>query len=118
MNLAKLTRRNKCYRMVHETTKESQLVLMALLPGETVPMEVHPRTSQFIRVEQGSCVVIINGKRHRLTDDCYIMVPSGAYHEIRSGRKGVKLYTIYSPPEHKPCAVQIRQHDHEVDMCD
>jgi mannose-6-phosphate isomerase-like protein (cupin superfamily) len=37
----------------------------------------------------------------RISDDSAIMVPAGTWHNIiNTGNKPLKLYSIYSPPEH------------------
>ena len=46
-----------------------QLVVMALLPGEEIGEEIHPYISQFIRIESGTGIAIINGLKLNLQDD-------------------------------------------------
>jgi mannose-6-phosphate isomerase-like protein (cupin superfamily) len=75
-----------------------------------IPAEVHPHTTQFIRVEQGTCVAILNGRERKLSQNDAIMIPAGSKHEIRVlGEKALKLYSIYSPPEHPESLVQHRR---------
>jgi quercetin dioxygenase-like cupin family protein len=38
-----------------------QLVLMSLKPGEEIGSEIHPYITQFIRVEKGEGIAIIEG---------------------------------------------------------
>lgn len=100
-NIETTTIRNGYYRKVLFTTKTLQLVVMSLLPGEEIGREKHPHTSQFIRVEKGRARAEIGGKTYRLKDGDCIIVPPGKYHNVtNTGRKKLKLYTIYSPPEH------------------
>jgi mannose-6-phosphate isomerase-like protein (cupin superfamily) len=106
-NIDKLTLNNRYYRKVITTTKQSQLVLMNLISGQEIGMEVHKHTTQFIRVKLGNGTVIINNKRFNLKDGDFIMVPSGAHHNIIAGRTGLKLYTIYSPPKHPKGEIEI-----------
>lgn len=91
---------NKYYRKVIFTTKQQQLVLMNLLPKEEIGMEKHNHTTQFIRVEKGSGIAIVGKKRFRLQDGSAVVIPAGKNHNILAGKKGLKLYTIYSPPEY------------------
>lgn len=93
---------NNYFRQVLFTAKNSQLVLMALQPGEEIGMEVHPEHDQFFRFESGTGKVIIDGVESNIKDGFAVVVPAGAQHNvINTGQEMMKLYTIYSPPEHK-----------------
>lgn len=101
VNIEKETLENDYYRRVLYTTKHSQLVLMCLQPGDEIGMETHD-LDQFIRIEQGSANVIIDAVEHSVEDDYGIVIPAGAQHNvINTGEQELKLYSIYSPPEHK-----------------
>ena len=101
-NLERLTLENTYYRKVFYTGNNMQIVLMNLPPNDFIPLEVHPHTEQFFRVESGKCNVMINGSDHILEDGHFIVVPAGTHHKVInvSNTKNLKLYTIYSPPEH------------------
>jgi mannose-6-phosphate isomerase-like protein (cupin superfamily) len=96
------TRKNTDFRRVLYTGKHSQLVLMSLRPGEEIGEEVHKTVDQFFRFEQGEGQVIIDHVKHPVCDGDAVVVPSGALHNVvNTGKKeDLKLYTIYSPPEH------------------
>lgn len=99
--IEKDTVRNKDYRRVLYTAKNSQLVLMSLRPNEEIGSEVHPDKDQFFRFESGQGIVVINGIKHRVMNGSAVVVPAGAEHNvINIGRTDLKLYTLYSPPEH------------------
>ena len=69
----------------------------------------HKHTTQFIRIESGKCNIIMNGKMIKLRDDDFIIIPPNTNHNVinRSKTKHLKLYTIYTPPEHpKKCKQQ------------
>lgn len=102
INLDLHTKKNTDFRRVLYTGRNCQLVLMRLKPGEEIGMEVHPDRDQFFRFEQGEGKVIIDGVSHRVADGSGVIVPAGALHNVVNvSRKGeLKLYTIYSPPEH------------------
>lgn len=102
VNLEKETLENKNYRKVIYTNPGGmQLVLMSLKPGEDIGLEVHYDIDQFIRVEAGNGLAIINNQKYDLSDGYSIMIPKGSNHNIiNNGTKELKLYTIYSPPEH------------------
>ena len=96
-----LTEENEKFRKVLYTGKYLQLVLMSLNPGEEIGEEVHDDGDQFFRVEEGEGEVIIDGVTHPVEDDIAVVVPAGARHNVRNtGDEPLRLYTIYSPPEH------------------
>ena len=105
-NIEKLTINNRFYRKVVNTTKQSQLVLMNLSPGQDIGAEIHSSTTQFIRVEEGTGRAIIGSKTYNLKDGDAVVIPSGKRHNIIAGRNGLKLYTIYSPAEHSPNTIE------------
>lgn len=102
IDIEKITKENKNFRQVLYTAKYSQLVIMSLLPGEEIGEEVHPSVDQFFRIEAGEGKCIIDGNEYDIKDGTAIVVPAGAKHNvINTGTTELKLYTIYSPPEHK-----------------
>ncbi len=95
------TKKNSDFRRVLYTGKFSQLVLMNLRPGEEIGEEVHDTVDQFFRFEEGEGMVTIDGVENNVKDGMAVIVPSGARHNvINSSKRDLKLYTIYSPPEH------------------
>jgi mannose-6-phosphate isomerase-like protein (cupin superfamily) len=101
-NLEEETKKNMDFRRVLYTGKFSQLVLMCLKPKEDIGEETHDDVDQFFRFEEGDGVVVIDGTQQVVKDGSGVIVPSGAKHNIinTSNTKNLKLYTIYSPPEH------------------
>ena len=95
------TLENNNFRKVLFTGKHMQLVVMCLKPGEDIGEEVHDHVDQFFRIEQGEAKVIIDGKEDTIKEDMVAIVPAGALHNvINTGDVDLKLYTIYSPPNH------------------
>ena len=96
------TENNTNFRQVLFTGKYAQLVVMNLKPSEEIGMEVHPNVDQFFRFEAGEGKVIINGEEHLVSDGFAVVVPAGAEHNVinTSTTEELKLYTIYSPPNH------------------
>ena len=101
-NIENVTLKNNNFRKVLFTGKFCQLVVMSLKPGEEIGEEVHNNVDQFFRFEEGSAKVIIGKSTMRVKDDDVVIVPAGAKHNIvnTSKTKVLKLYTIYSPPNH------------------
>lgn len=102
VNIEKATLDNKNFRKVLFTGPKSQLVVMALKPGEDIGKEKHPNTDQFVRVEAGKAKAEIGGKEYRLKEGSAVVIPAGTVHNIinTSKEETLKLYTIYTPPEH------------------
>jgi len=107
-NIEKDTLENENFRKVLYTGQFSQLVLMTLLPGEEIGSEVHLEHDQFFRFEGGRGLVLINGNEYLVEDGDAVVVPAGAEHNVinNSTNEKLKLYTIYSPGEHKDGTVQ------------
>ena len=102
-NIEKETLENTNFRKVLYTGKYSQLVVMSLAPGEQIGNEVHKTVDQFFRIEQGQAKVILNNgeEEFEVAEDEVFIVPAGTWHNvINTGDKDLKLYTIYSPPNH------------------
>jgi len=106
--IEKETLKNDDFRRVLYTGKFSQLVLMSLKPGEEIGEEVHDDVDQFFRFEEGKGLVIIDDVEHEVKDGVAVVVPSGAKHNVvnTSKKNNLKLYTIYSPPEHQDKVVR------------
>ncbi|MFH1520845.1 MAG: cupin domain-containing protein [Candidatus Micrarchaeota archaeon] len=102
-NLEESTKTNTDFRRVLYTGKHSQLVLMSLKPGEEIGAEVHNHLDQFFRFEAGEGIVVIDNVKHKVGDGDAVIVPAGANHNVlnTSNDAELKLYTIYSPPEHQ-----------------
>ncbi|VVB73809.1 Cupin domain protein [uncultured archaeon] len=100
--IEKETLKNTDFRRVLYTGKNSQLVLMCLQPGEEIGAEVHPHIDQFFRFEKGEGLVTIDAEKYKVKDGSAAIVPAGARHNVinTSKTEPLKLYTIYSPPEH------------------
>lgn len=94
---------NQNFRKVIFTGQHMQLVLMCLQPGEEIGNEVHDHVDQFFRVEQGSARFVINGsEEHVVRANEAAIIPAGTYHNVINASKSrrLRLYTIYTPPNH------------------
>ena len=99
-NIEKLSLGNEYFREVLYTAKNSQLVVMSLKPNEEIGEETH-RLDQFIRCEIGIGKAILDGVGNLISDGFIVVVPAGTRHNIiNTGATEMKLYTLYSPPEH------------------
>jgi mannose-6-phosphate isomerase-like protein (cupin superfamily) len=101
--IEKQTLENTFFRQVLFTAQHSQLVVMCLRPGEEIGDEVHPKVDQFFRIERGEAKFVFNEKVERQErDGDAVVIPAGTYHNVVNTSKTamLKLYTIYSPPNH------------------
>ncbi len=100
--IEKLTLKNTYFRQVLFTGKHAQLVVMCLQPGEEIGNEVHPNVDQFFRIEQGEARFVFNEEEHLVREGDAVVIPARTYHNVINPSKTteLKLYTIYSPPNH------------------
>jgi mannose-6-phosphate isomerase-like protein (cupin superfamily) len=117
-NIEKDTIDNKYYRNVVGTCSSDglQVVLMSLKPNEEIGREKHMNTDQFIRIEKGQGIAIINDKKeYELRDGSVIMIPKGIYHNIiNTGKTELKLYTIYNHAQHKDGIIETTKEMEEI----
>ena len=102
-DIEKLTEKNKKFRKVLYTGKYAQLVVMCLQPGEEIGNEVHDAVDQFFRIEEGKAKFVFNeSEEHLVHDGDAVIVPAGTFHNVinASSKEPLRLYTIYSPPNH------------------
>ena len=102
-DIEKETKENTNFRKVLFTGPNSQLVVMNLKPGEDIGEEVHSDVDQFIRIEEGVGKVVLNDEETDVKDDWATVVPAGVKHNLinTSEKEDLKLYTVYTPAEHK-----------------
>jgi mannose-6-phosphate isomerase-like protein (cupin superfamily) len=112
-NIEQDTLQNPDYRRVLYTGPNLQLVLMTLKPGEEIGRERHEGHDQFIRVESGEGIALLDGREHRLSDGVAVVIPSGAEHNVinTSTSEPLRLYTLYGPPEHPDGTVHHAKQD-------
>lgn len=100
-DIENLAIKNKSFRKVLYTANDTQLVLMTLNPLEEIGEEVH-NLDQFFRVEEGTGEAVLDGVRTPIHPGFAVLVPAGTRHNIiNTGTHGLKLYTLYSPPNHR-----------------
>lgn len=101
-NIEERTLANEYFREVLFTAERMQLVVMTLQVGEEIGAETHDDVDQFIRIEAGTGRAILDGEETDLSDGVVVVIPAGSAHNIvnTSASEPLKLYTIYSPPQH------------------
>ena len=92
---------NSSFRKVLFTGTRTQLVVMALLPGEEIGAEVHAAVDQLLYVVKGQGTAVRGDAREALGKGAMFCVPAGTTHNvINTGEETLKLLTVYSPPQH------------------
>ncbi len=118
LDLNKKVRQNEAYRYAIVTTTKSQLVLMNLKPSEEIGEKIH-QGDRFIYIIQGrgAAVLWLKGKNEKEIQKVYdifpgigVTIPAGTRYNIYSGSDDqMKLFTIYTPPEHGEDTYQVRK---------
>lgn len=113
VNIEQRSLENDYFREVLYTAPHSQLVVMTLQVGEEIGQETHGDRDQFIRVEAGQGEVILDGERQALSDGSAVVIPAGTEHNVinTSPNEPLRLYTIYSPPEHPDGTINRTKQD-------
>jgi mannose-6-phosphate isomerase-like protein (cupin superfamily) len=106
-DIEKTTLDNDTFRTVVYTGGHTQLTVMRLGPGEEIGWEMHDHLDQFLRIEEGRAELDLGtsedavDETHPVSDDWAFIIPAGTWHNVRNiGDGDVKLYSLYSPPEH------------------
>ena len=106
-DIEKATVSNSTFRTVLFTGTNMQLTVMRLGPGEEIGLEMHEDVDQFIRIEEGRARITFGPSENEVAetnhaeDDWAVIIPAGTWHNvINAGEGGLKLYSLYSPPEH------------------
>ena len=113
---------NTNYRTTLWTGVGLQVTVMSIAPGEDIGLEMHDDVDQFLRVEQGIARVQMGSAENDLDfdveveDDWAIFVPRGKWHNVTNvGTTALKVYSIYSPPEHKHGTVHVTKAESDAE---
>lgn len=124
-DIEQLTLDNDTFRTVLFTGGHTQLTVMRLGPGEEIGWEAHPHLDQFLRIEAGRGRVEFGAtesavdETHEVGDGWAVIVPAGLWHNVvNMGDDDVKLYSLYSPPEHPDGTVHKTKADADADEHD
>lgn len=93
------------FRRVLADGNATQLVAMALTPGESLGVERHDGVEQVFLVLEGDGIARLGdspSKARRLSPGDGLIVPGGTRHDIKAGPAGMRLLTLYAPPRHPP----------------
>lgn len=120
VNIEEITKLNNTFRTALWTGEHLQLTLMSIPVGESIGLEIHPDTDQFLRLEQGEGLVQMGKDKNnlsfqkRVSNNFAFVVPAGTWHNlINIGNIPIKLYSIYAPPKHPRGTVHLTKADAE-----
>lgn len=106
LNIIELAKKNNFFRKEIVTGQYSQVVLMSVPVGKDIGQEVH-EVDQVLVFVQGQGQAIVNDDVFDVSENDLVFVPAGSSHNFKNiGSRDLKLFTIYSPPEHSPGAIE------------
>jgi mannose-6-phosphate isomerase-like protein (cupin superfamily) len=112
VDIMSLAKQNTCYRAEFKTANHTQVVLMSLKPGEEIGLEIHRKIDQLLVFVQGSGMANISGQSYPVKAGDLVFVPAGTVHNfVNTGNTDLKLFTMYSPPNHLPGTLQKTKAD-------
>ena len=98
------TTANEHYRAVAWTGRYLQVTLMSIPVGESIGLEMHGDTDQFLRLDAGRGQVRMGLEKDELTfvedvsDGWCVLVPAGTWHDVvNTGDEPMRLYAVYAP---------------------
>ncbi|MFB6135422.1 MAG: cupin domain-containing protein [Halobacteriaceae archaeon] len=82
-------------------TERSQAATMVLEPGQSTggPENAHPDGDQWLYVQSGEGVAVVEGESHDLSAGDLVCIEAGETHEIRNdGAAPLATLNVYAPP--------------------
>lgn len=111
-NVQQLALANNNFRKVLFTNEHSQVVLMSVRPGEDIGREVHKDVDQVLVFVKGAGEAVVGRDKHHIGPGDMFVVPAGTEHDFtNTGDEALKLFTVYSPPEHPDGVVHATKAD-------
>ncbi len=118
-NIFEDAQRNQNFRRVLFTGPKSQLVLMSVPPGGEVGEETHKYTEQTLFFLSGRGEGELNNKKFSIVPGDVVVVTAGTKHNFRNiGTEDLKIYTVYSPPNHIDGRIHPTKADADADTAD
>ena len=118
-NIIKDTKENENFRRVLFTGKKSQLVVMSIPPGGEVGAETHKYTEQTLFFLSGIGVGELDNKTFPIGPGDVVVVVPGTEHNFKNtGKENLKIYTVYTPPNHIDGRVHKTKADADADTAD
>lgn len=106
-NITQKAMRNSNFRTAIWTGCNMQMTLMCIPVCSDIGVEIHQDTDQIIRIEHGMAMVQMGNDKwnldfnQNLREGDTVFVPAGIWHNIiNTGRRVLKVASIYAPPHH------------------
>jgi mannose-6-phosphate isomerase-like protein (cupin superfamily) len=110
---------NTYFRQVLSTGPNAQVVVMTIPPGGQIGEEVHERVDQVLAFVEGEGVAILEGEESPVGPDRLVHVPAGLRHNVvNRGSVDLRLYTVYSPPQHAQGTIHRTKAEADADEAD
>lgn len=110
---------NSFFRAVLFTGAKTQLVVMNIKPGEDIGEETHEHVEQLLFIFAGSGKALLDGQESEIkAGDVVVVTPGTRHNFINTGFVNLKIYTVYSPPNHLEGRVHETKEDAEKDVED
>lgn len=120
VNINNAARKNMTYRTALWTGQYLQLTVMSIPVGESIGLEIHPETDQYIRIESGIGFAQMGNSKNNLNyqnqvcENDAVFVPAGTWHNITNiGNRPMQVSTVYAPPHHPHGTVHKTKEDAE-----
>jgi len=118
-NIIEQTRNNANFRKVLFTGTKTQLVVMSIPPGGEIGLEAHEHVEQALFFLSGKGKSILNGVEQDVAPGDAVVVTLGAKHNFKNtGAEPLKIYTVYSPPNHIDGTVHKTKAEADADIKD
>ena len=119
INITSATAENDHFRSVLFTGGKSQLVVMSIPPGGEIGEETHDNVEQTLFFQSGKGEAILNDETSPISDGDIVVVTPGTKHNFKNtGAVPLKVWTVYSPPNHIDGRVHATKADADADKED
>jgi mannose-6-phosphate isomerase-like protein (cupin superfamily) len=118
-DIVTLVKQNRWFREVVMTGPRAQVVVMNIPPGGEIGEEVHDAVDQVLVFVDGEGSAIIEGERTAVGPGRLVLVPAGTRHNfINTGPQDLRLYTVYTPPQHAQGTIHRTKAEADADEHD
>ena len=115
-DILQATKENLNFRTVLFTGEKSQLVVMSIPPGGEIGEETHEHVEQTLFFLSGTGKAMLDDVENAIhSGDVAVVTPGTKHNFINTGREPLKIYTVYSPPNHIDGRIHATKADADPD---